>query len=680
MGMKLKLSILAAAALLAGAAHAQWIPTGAGPYNFNDTANWTGATINGAFSSSLTAAQTANATADLTLSSGLSFTNPSATARTQLLQGFTASTFSATAVTAGGVFTVASTAGLTSGQIVRSTGAQNGLNAGYEYILNVIDGTTFSLSQNAASPTLNTITTNGTLGTAVFNIERSVTLGGGISVATTNVSSFITLGSTTAVNALNLNMGGAARAIDVAAGESLNIINAITGAYALTKSGAGTLQLGLGAATITASNFNALHITGGTVNVTGTAGSGSVKGAPVSSSAGTGTITMDNGTALGISGASTLQNLISLNASGGSVFIRGANGAELVLDGGISGTGDFIIDNKPTSASNAGVQISGSAIASTYVGNVFVNNSGTYNGTVSAGLSQLRLSGTAGTTKVTGDLTVNGNTDGIHTGYSQLVSMTSNLIANTSTVTLNQNSQWVISATSVSDVITKLVVNDNAGTALQISAAAAASENWVVGATTNGTYTNAASGVYLRNGGFIAGNGKIGVSAAGVNAIPVFVNQAGGTIIAGSTNFNAGTTVGTLVIGGNMTATTDFTLDLNMNGTNGDTSLLSLTGTADTFVGSTVTLNFANLNLGSMATGTAYTILSGLELGPTGWTPGTMSGGLVLDGTYGTGGLLFSGTTLTAQFSAVPEPSTWALFGLGSTMLLYGYRRSRRRF
>ena len=291
----------------------------------------------------------------------------------------------------------------------------------------------------------------------------------------------------------------------------------------------------------------------------------------------------------------------------------------------------------------------------------------------------LRLGGTAGTTKVTGDLTVNGNTDGIHTGYSQLASLSSDVIANTSTVTLNQNTQWYISGTGISEVITKLVVNDNNGTALQKSGAVA-TENWVVGATTNATYTNATVGLYVRNGGFLAGNGVIG-SGAGNNVIPVFVNQAGGTIIPGSTSFNAGTTVGTLVIGSGMTANASFSLDVNMNGSNGNTSTLSLTGT-DTFLGSNVTINFANLNSGTMATGTPYTIISGLETAGT-WSVGSQLGGLVLDTSYGnvgSNGLDFTGGVLSAQFSAIPEPGSWVLFGLGSSMVLYGYRRNRRKF
>ena len=276
---------------------------------------------------------------------------------------------------------------------MKITGAQNGLFVANEYIVNVISGTTFSLSQNAANPTLNTITTNGVNGGATFYVERSLTLGGGVSVNTANATSAITFGNSTAASTLNLQMGGADRTIDVAAGESLSIINAITGANALTKSGNGTLLLGQGGSgNVTVSNFNALHITGGTVIVTGNAGSGSAKGTPLSGSAGTGTITMDSGTTLTLSSAASPYNPIFMNATGGNVTLKGGHSAELAVEGGIFGNGTLNIVGAPNNAAQIdGVQLGGSAIANTYVGNIIVYNQGTVNGTVSAGLAQLRL-------------------------------------------------------------------------------------------------------------------------------------------------------------------------------------------------------------------------------------------------------------------------------------------------
>ena len=57
-----------------------WIQTGAGPYDYNDTANWVGGDINGVFSSdlTLTAAQTITFDHDTTLPNGLTFNHAGA--------------------------------------------------------------------------------------------------------------------------------------------------------------------------------------------------------------------------------------------------------------------------------------------------------------------------------------------------------------------------------------------------------------------------------------------------------------------------------------------------------------------------------------------------------------------------------------------------------------------------
>jgi fibronectin-binding autotransporter adhesin len=68
-------------------AFAQFNQTGAGPYDYNDTANWNGGTINNQFSSNPTANQTVFFAEDTTLSSGWSISNTGTFSRTFIGSG-----------------------------------------------------------------------------------------------------------------------------------------------------------------------------------------------------------------------------------------------------------------------------------------------------------------------------------------------------------------------------------------------------------------------------------------------------------------------------------------------------------------------------------------------------------------------------------------------------------------
>jgi fibronectin-binding autotransporter adhesin len=76
------------ASLAAGSgAFAQFNQTGAGPYDYNDTANWVGGNINNNFSSSPTANQTVFFAEDTTLSSGWTISNTGTFSRTFIGSG-----------------------------------------------------------------------------------------------------------------------------------------------------------------------------------------------------------------------------------------------------------------------------------------------------------------------------------------------------------------------------------------------------------------------------------------------------------------------------------------------------------------------------------------------------------------------------------------------------------------
>jgi hypothetical protein len=108
------------AALLPLPAHAQFMPTGAGPFDYNTTGNWTSGTINGVFSQTPSVAQAVTFSANSTLATGLTFslggTSPSLTLRGD---------GTARTVTLGGDVSVS---GTTSAIVLGSTTAGNGLN------------------------------------------------------------------------------------------------------------------------------------------------------------------------------------------------------------------------------------------------------------------------------------------------------------------------------------------------------------------------------------------------------------------------------------------------------------------------------------------------------------------------------------------------------------------------
>jgi hypothetical protein len=69
------LPLAALSLCLTPCAHADFVQTGAGPYDYNDTANWASTTIDGTWASglTLTAAQRATFAADTVLTTDLAF-------------------------------------------------------------------------------------------------------------------------------------------------------------------------------------------------------------------------------------------------------------------------------------------------------------------------------------------------------------------------------------------------------------------------------------------------------------------------------------------------------------------------------------------------------------------------------------------------------------------------------
>jgi hypothetical protein len=141
--------------------------------------------------------------------------------------------------------------------------------------------------------------------------------------------------------------------------------------------------------------------------------------------------------------------------------------------------------------------------------------------------------------------------------------------------------------------------------------------------------------------------------------------------------------IGTLHLGGGLQALNGLTLDFKLDDVDGlgntagiDSDLILI---GNLTLGGTVTVNFTNL--GSVATGQVYTLL--FASGSNVLEPGTTFDvnaptGYALDDSYNGTGYKFNTRTGTfsAEFMAVPEPSTYAMLfgGLGLLVLISRFR------
>lgn len=155
--------VLSASLTASSVGYAQFLPTGAGPYDFSDTNNWNGGVVSGTFTANPTANQTVTFGADTILSNTLNIANTG--------------TFNRTFVGTGG--------------------------------------------------------------------DRNLTLGGNINLGDSTVSNVnkVTIGSVVTGEKVNIDLGASGRTFTVGRNRTLEIVNVISGAAGITKSGIGTLRL-----------------------------------------------------------------------------------------------------------------------------------------------------------------------------------------------------------------------------------------------------------------------------------------------------------------------------------------------------------------------------------------------------------------------------------------------------
>lgn len=422
------------AALLPLPAHAQFMPTGAGPFDYNTTGNWTSGTINGVFSQTPSVAQAVTFSANSTLATGLTFslggTSPSLTLRGD---------GTARTVTLGGDVSVS---GTTSAIVLGSTTAGNGLNflLGADRTFSVASGNTVTVNNvvsgaNALTKTgtgqltlagANTYTGTTTVNAGTLFLNASGALASGnnvvINSTTTATTANMTLGSgfTQTIGTLAFSgSGGAASSntIFLNAGSTLTLggtvtYNGATNPLATTINGTGTLALGgnrtfdIGNSSANPDFFILAPISGTGFSLT-KAGAGRMDLQGINSYDG-GSIV--NGGTLFISAVSPLQaaSPITVSAAGGGTAVY-ALGAVNQTIGALTLGG---ADSTSTSANNVIVNPGGTLTLSDAVTYLATNNPlGSTIGPSGSGPGALALGGNrtfaiADSTSTTNELTI----------------------------------------------------------------------------------------------------------------------------------------------------------------------------------------------------------------------------------------------------------------------------------
>ncbi len=138
--------------------------------------------------------------------------------------------------------------------------------------------------------------------------------------------------------------------------------------------------------------------------------------------------------------------------------------------------------------------------------------------------------------------------------------------------------------------------------------------------------------------------------------------------------------IGKLTLNGGVTSTTGLTLNFAIDGAGATNSQLTL-GSAGLSVTGGLTFNLYDQGTNTLASNTVYTIITGTgALSADTLTVNLLDSDYILNTSYGTDGILFSGDTATFEVEsvAIPEPGTWALMFGGLALLMVIQRRKRQ--
>jgi hypothetical protein len=198
-----------------------------------------------------------------------------------------------------------------------------------------------------------------------------------------------------------------------------------------------------------------------------------------------------------------------------------------------------------------------------------------------------------------------------------------------------------------------------------------------------GNISGAVTGSHLitKSGG---GTLRFNNSVAG----PVTVTEGtlgGNTTIGGLTTLNSGATlapgnsIGTMNFSAGLTLNSSSTVRMDISNTNDSADRINVTGGTLTYAGNLV---FDTVSMTGVTNNT-YTLFSGAATGT--WATvaaaGTYSGAFIPNGTIWTrnagDGNVWTYDQNAGTLTVIPEPSTWALIGVGSAFVLWRLRRRR---
>ncbi|MGP0172268.1 Ig-like domain-containing protein [Pseudomonas sp. NCHU5208] len=450
-------------------------------------------------------------------------------------------------------------------------------------VLGVISGSGSLIKQGNGTLTLagsNTYSGTTTVSAGTLSIAGDGNLGtGGLTLAG---STLAITGATTIDNAIALTGNSTIDSSDAA-----TLSGAISGAYALTKTGAGTLSLAA------SNSYGATFVNAGTLSVSsdGNLGSGPVNLAAGTTLALTGATTVDNAIVLGgnatvtAAANATLSGVVSgaytLTKAGASTLtLSGTNtyGATTVSAGTLSVASDANLGSGTlTLAAGSTLAVTGASTIDNAIalsGNATVNTGAdtTLSGVISgsnnltkAGAATLTLSGSnsyngstnvnAGTLSVAGDGNLGAGSLNLANGTTlQITGNTTidNALALTGAATINAGAAATLSGViSGSGGLTK-----TGSGSLNLSASNTNTGSTTVSAGTLVVDGSTSSATTVANGATLAGGGTLGGNV---------IVQDGGTLSPG----NGG--AGTLTVNGNLTLGFGSTLALDINGASAGT-------------------------------------------------------------------------------------------------------------